>query len=146
MKTRCFPSAMLFVAMHLLLGCGVATNTSDGPEDRESQSKTEKTKAELLVGTWNHVKRTPPKAKGNESTFDYTKDGRVRLRKFNPRDGEEIETGTYRVEGSMLLLNMDTHPTERNVTIELITEDKLVTSGFSGSTRMVSEYERVRGK
>jgi uncharacterized protein (TIGR03066 family) len=143
MTTRLLALPAILVALFAVSGCN---GTSETPQAPEPRSKGEKTKAELLVGTWKLVKRTPPNSKGSQMTFEYTKNGEVTLWKDNPLDGREIQMGTYRLEGDTLSLMMDADPKERNVTIDSITEDRLVTSGFSGSTPISHEYERVREK
>lgn len=139
--------ALMLPAILVVLAVAGCSSPNDQPQAPEPRPKGEKTKAELLIGTWKLVSRTPPPNPFVPMTFEYTKDGKVTLLKNNPLEkGTEIQTGTYRVEGDILFRTMDTEPSDRNVTIESITENKLTTSGLSGSTRMVHEYERVKGE
>jgi uncharacterized protein (TIGR03066 family) len=140
MRFILFPAILLIA---LVTGCAVPT---DAPERAAPEPQAEKTKAELIVGTWKLVKRTPPNTRGSQKTYEQTKDGKVILWTDNPQDGQRIFGGTYRVEGDTLFRNLNTEVGEFSATIESITVDPLVTSSTDAGERRVYKYERVSGK
>jgi hypothetical protein len=149
---RLIPLAIIY-SLLLVAGCAGPEEVAktDGPAQApDPRAKVDKTKAELLVGKWKFVKRTPPADPFYPTTYEYTPDGKVTKWRYpseqRPWANEQlsISAGTYRIEGETLFTTIG-ELTEAKKTIETITEDKLVIVWYSGSTRMVSEYERIRG-
>ena len=145
MTTRVLILPAILIALFAVLGC---SSPNDPPQATELRLR-EKTKAELLVGKWKLVKRPRGLPEGFQMTAEYTKDGKVTITTNNPlEDGPEVQIGTYQLDGDKLLRAMGdpANSLHRNVTIESVAEDKLVTSYMSGAERQISEYERIPDK
>jgi hypothetical protein len=155
MTVRLVILPVAFATLFAFAGCTDSSEsgkTGSLPQAPEPRLKGEKSKAELLIGTWKFVKQTPPIRPFHPVTYEYTKDGKVTLWKHPsghfPWAEEEkevqVRTGTYRVDGDMLIRSIHESP----VTIVSITEDKLVTSiSLSDDPAPITgEYERVRDK
>lgn len=55
--------------------------------------------AEAIVGKWKQFKASGyPTSPGFEIRFEFAKNGVVTLRKSNPKDGYQVEVGTYQVQ------------------------------------------------
>jgi len=156
---------MVFATTFLLVGCysheepATVDESSQSPQPRQKAEKP-KTKAELLVGKWKLVKVTPPPNPPYEATFEFTERNEVTIWFHfpfaNPNIPQEIRgpgvrKGTYQLTGNKLKTLIDLGigppgPTSNEMTITTLTEDKMVTSGWSGGTKMIYEDVRVREK
>ena len=108
-----------------------------------------RTTAELLVGTWRWVRLSdlaePPP--WSEKTFEYTRDGRVIMRYWFHAAGEaEPQTGTYRLDGDVLHLDITSPPDKvrKQSTRILKVDDRVLVDTDADTTgRFIAEYERV---
>jgi len=108
-----------------------------------------KTTAELLIGTWKRVaqQNLPQISPEWDITVEYAVDGKVFIRAKDPDSGlPPLQTGTYRLEGNVIKKIMDppAKPRDRVVTIESVSEDKLIELGPDKPLRARMEYQRVR--
>ena len=79
---RVLAFSAVVIALFTLLACS-------GPQEPapEPRAKGEKSKADLLIGKWKLVKRTPPMKPFVPMTFEYRVDGTCVLIKKNPLAG-----------------------------------------------------------
>ena len=107
-----------------------------------------KTTAELLVGKWKMVADEPGTPKGFEAYMEFTADGKIVITMSCPTERNipqpEVQNGTYRLEDRRLFLAMGDEDGDRKVTIDSITEDRFVDSGWVGNELQVSVFERVK--
>ena len=142
MAVRSLALTALFAGMLAAAGC---VPKEDAPEAVGPPAP--KTVAELLVGKWKQVSKRAGRLDGFELTEDFRSDGTVTLWVNDPGmhlPQPQITLGTYRLEGNLLFLNLGRREGEIKITIDEITDDKLVYSGWVGRERQVEAYERVR--
>lgn len=144
-----FLAARLLVAGYY--GCGrtpqpEVTPTAGTPAPEATPRKPMTEKERHLIGKWKLVKITPPFNPDYEATDEFRPDGTFTLWMKSPlRPRERVMTGTYRVQGDLLLRTWDTGRPAHNLLIESITEDRLVYSGaVEGSDQQVYDLVRVR--
>jgi hypothetical protein len=131
-------------------GCGSPSKPEEPPvveapvpeaPPRKPLTETER----LLIGKWKLVRQTPPNNPPYEATDEFRADGTYRYWSRSPiRPGEVVGTGTYRVQGDLLLRTWSTGDAAHNLLIESITEDKLVYSGALDDGQQVMEFVRAR--
>jgi len=159
MNVRRLALTAVFATMLAIGGCtspGEDAKPEDPPQAPPPRAKGEKTKADLLVGKWKLVKHNATLADGYQQTVEYSPDGKLTIWIDNPakrakerRGNPRTESGTYRVEGTKLILTLigPADTSESTVTIDSIAADKLVTThlspGAGEGERLFFEFERV---
>jgi hypothetical protein len=130
-------------------GCGSPPKAEEppvveapAPEAPPRKPLTEKER--LLIGKWKLVRQTPPNDPEYEETNEFNIDGTFR-RWFRSSIGpiELVGTGTYRVQGELLLRAWSTGDAAHPLLIESVSEDRLVYSGLVNGGKQVFEYLRV---
>ena len=143
MTIRTLMLTALFAGLLAAVGC---VPKEDAPELVGPPAP--KTTAELLVGKWKLVDHHGHLPEGFQATVEYTIDGKVIMWTTNPVERvmpqPEVQRGTYRLEGNMLFLAMGDSEGDRKLTIDVLTEDRFVNSGWIGREHQVDEFERTR--
>jgi hypothetical protein len=134
----------------VVVGAGILAGTwllvRDDRRDAPEPPAEPKTPAELIVGKWKRVSRTPPINSPTQKTVEYTPEGTVIVWKEVPSSELHLDMGVYRVEGNTLVRTWEGDAREFKQTIESITPDRLVISGLIDEQRYITEYERVLRK
>ena len=141
MASRFLLFVTLFAGLLAIAGCEQQTAAQKADADAK------KTVAELLVGKWKGVKN-PRRPEGFEVIEEYRSDGTVTQWMKNPGDHHfpqlRVAIGTYRLEGNLLFLSLHRREGETKITIDEITDDKLVCSGWDGPDLQTWVHERLR--
>jgi uncharacterized protein (TIGR03066 family) len=123
----------------------------DLPQAPEPRPKAEKTKAELLIGTWKLVetlnKQLLPKV---DARIEFTKDGKFTTSVNEPKQGLPARSGTYTLNGNTIRLTKvadEDGPDESwDVTIESLTEVELKAIAGPSHDRQRSVFRRLEQK
>lgn len=140
MKMQVRFAIAVFTAVCFLSGCGSQT---DAPVADELKPGEVKTKADMLVGKWKLVKRTPWMP-ADTIEREYKRDGKVVASYYNHHDGSRVIPGTYDVDGDTIFHDFNNEGGRRGAAIETLTADKLVISGVADDEMFTTEFERIQ--
>jgi uncharacterized protein (TIGR03066 family) len=106
--------------------------------------------AELLVGKWKFVKSNATPPAEFQGPIEFTRDGNVIVGIENIVKDTPETHGVYRMEADTIWIFLEPPLRQnlgrRRVTIDSVTEERLVAVAWSGENkRDVYEFERVRG-
>jgi len=107
------------------------------------------TTAELLVGTWKTVNSSHAKVGPNtDDQIEFTADGKFFMRSEDPKLGVQTKSGTYALRGRTIRLTSTADadgPRETwDLTIDVISDNELVTSVGEGPDRLLDVSRRVQ--
>jgi uncharacterized protein (TIGR03066 family) len=125
-----------------LLAPSLALPAAAAPVPKEKP----KTDAERIVGTWKMVKASNGAEKGRTVIAEFTKDGKLVLRRsVNGQPGESEQTGTYKVKDGKLEYTFGEGDEAVTATDEIkkLTDDELV---VVDPNKVQEEFARVRPK
>jgi len=133
-----------------LAGTGGAWFVLRPKDNKPPPVEVPKTTAELLVGKWKFVKSNTNQPAELRAPIEFTRNGAVLVGIENVAKGTSETRGRYRLVGNTLWIFLEP-PAEQGlgglpVTIESVTEDRLVAIAWAGEHERHSyEYERVSG-